>query len=409
MDTQMCRVAGSVFLVALLAWPHSASSRVGSLSGSIALEQEYESNIFHDDHDEEDRWKTTLIPTLTLSSQGNHDQFTITAGSDLAWDQRLDERDFEHTLSFSGSREISQYLKITLSDDYAYSDLSPRQDFDAGLSITEKFRRADSYEQSQVVRLLFPELDPYDYDYLYVLSEVEARYNQESPSVQSEVDSYLSNTSGRRRQWDNDFSIGAEYEFAKDSVLAVGYRYYNIDDRTADIIEYHEHNPNVSLSYRFSPQWLASVSYEFTKGQYDQSNDLRQHDTVLLVDYTMSQADQLIATYEYDSQSYQGDRQDIITQTGGLDWNHDFDIHTRLATSLQADYLARESSADESGMEINATISHTLPKGSFSVGAGSSFDQFKKEGSWDDLRESWTLDGDVSYELLQNLTGTASL
>ncbi|MBI5557528.1 MAG: outer membrane beta-barrel protein [Deltaproteobacteria bacterium] len=416
MDRKNFIVLGSLLFGFQLYSPDQVSCRETSLAGSIGLQQEYNSNIFRLDHDEVSQWTTTALPVLTLVSTGEKDEFTLVGNSDLSWDQRRDQRDFSHGLSFSGSREISQYLQVTVSDSFSYNDDSPRTDLDPTLSITERFRRSGLYEQAEVARLLFPEIDYTPDDYLSVLTELGPRYALASPIVQREVDRLLSNTEGRRRYWDNEFSVAAEYEFARESILTLGYRYFSNDDRSSDISEYYEHSPHVSLSYRFTPQWLTSVSYEFTKGQYDSESDLSENNTLFTVGYTVSPADQLTLSYGYDNSNFQdGDlnivglaegSEDIADQTGELAWNHDFSAETRLTTALLGNYLSREFNADESGFGLNAGLAKRLQRGSVTFGASTLFDRQKKDGSWDDLRETWGVDGGLTYELFENTTGT---
>ncbi|MCK9296321.1 MAG: outer membrane beta-barrel protein [Desulfobulbaceae bacterium] len=409
MNKENILAIGSLFVVSLLGNSNSADCRENVLSGSLSVQQEYDSNIFQLEDDEEDRWTTTLLPTLALVSTGEKDEVSLTASSDLGWDHRLDERNFTHDLAFSGSRQVSQHWRVTMSDNYSYNDESPERDMDPGLSVTARFQRAGRYEQAEVARLLFPELSYTPDDYLYVLTELDRRFSRASAITQQEVERYLSNTEGRRRYSDNEFSIGAEYEFARDSLLTLGYRYFANDDRSANISEYYEHSPSVGLSYRFNQQWLASVTHEFTKGQYDTANDINENDTLFAVDYTLSPTDQLTASYEYDTTNFQGTSEDILDQTGELGWNHDLTATTRLTTTLSENYLAREYNGDETEAGLDLGISRSLQKGSISLGAGYLYAQQKSDGSWDDLRENWTLDGGITYNLREDLTGTFNL
>lgn len=409
MDKKKLLATGSSCFVLLLGSSFQAHCRENVLSGSFGMQQEYDSNIFQLPDDEEDRWTTTILPTLTLVSTGEKDDLSLTASSDLGWDQRLDERDFTHNLVFSGNRQISQHWRLTMSDNFSYNDESPESDMDPALSITERFQRAGRYQQAEVARLLFPELNYTPDDYIYVLTELQRRYDQANSITQQEVERYLSNTEGRRRYADNEFSVGAEYEFARDSFLTLGYRYFANDDRSAAISEYYEHSPSVGLAYRFNPQWLASVSYEFTKGQYDTEDDLDEHDTLFTVDYTLSPTDQLTASYEYDTTDFQGTGEDIVDQTGELGWNHDLTANTRLTTTVSENYLSREYYGDETEAGLDFGISRRLQRGSITLGAGGLFGRQKSDDSWEDLRETWSLDSAITYALLEDVTGIFDL
>lgn len=400
-----------VFGAIILSHPQIAGARVNSLSGSISLEQEYDSNIFRVDDDEEDQWTTTLTPQLILRSEGEKDTISLTAGSDLLWDQRRDVREFEHTLSMSGSKELFRHFRINVSDDYNYNDNSPRADLDPSLSLTTRFSRAGEYERMEVARLLFPEISYTPDDYLRVLTELQDRYDQADPATRAEVERYLSNSpdDGRRRYWENTITLGTEYEFAQDSVLTVGYEYRTLDDRSADITEYYEHSPNLGLSYRFNPQWFASVNYEFTKGQYDESDDLRGHDTEVMVDYSLSQSDTLSFVYGYDSSSYEGEREDSTQQDGEIGWRHGFTPHTNMSANFGVNYLDRGVSPDQRGGSVDVRMTHALRYGSIDFGIEGTADKQADGGGWEDLSRSITLDGGISYVLQEDLTANLDL
>jgi hypothetical protein len=427
-DKKNFLVIGTSFFVLFLSSVHSGNCRENVLYGALTLRQEYDSNIFEQDDNEVEQWTTILAPKLSLVSSGEKDAFSITVGSDLSggwsdleggengggqagfsWDQRLDERYFAPTLLVEGHRQISQNFRITVSDNYNYYDNAPRTDLDPNLSITERFQRAGRYEQAEVARVLFPELRYTPDDYLYVLTELARRFTQAGLTTQQEVERYLSNTEGRRRYSDNEFSIGAEYEFARDSLLTLGYRYFANDDRSASISEYYEHSPSVGLTYRFNPQWLAGVSHAFTKGQYDTANDLTENDTLFTVGYTVSPTDQLTASYGYDSTNFQGTSEDIVDQTGELGWDHDFNVNTRLNTTLSENYLTREFAGDENEFGLDVGVTRRLQRGSVSLGAGGSLGQQKRDATWEDLRRTWSVDGAITYALQENVTTTFDL
>lgn len=413
-------VLGGAGVLLLTIPPALAQARQTMLAGSVAMGQEYDSNIFEEDRDRQGRWVSSLAPALTLTSEGEQDILSLAVNSDLSWDQRLDDHDFSHGLALSLSREISQRLKVNLTNNYSYNDMAPERDMEPDLSLNRRFQRADAYAQTEVARLLFPEFD-YDPDrhYLQVLAELDRRYDQAAPAVQLQVDRYLSNTDSRRRQWDNELAVGAEYEFARDSIISLGYRYFVNDDRTSGLEgvargggyfdEYDEHSPYVGLSYRFNPQWAASIHYQFTKAQHDVASDLTENDTLLNLDYTVSQTDRFSASYGWITSRYTGLQDDMDEQTAMLAWNHDFNPRLRLTTSLDGSYLAREDlSGDEREFGLDVGLSRLLQRGSLAIRAEATMAEAKEEGSWDDLRQSWGLDGAITWNLRENLTGSVT-
>lgn len=405
-------VAGCCFSLCLCN-VRPANSRVTILSGELGLQQEYNSNIFQTE-DAEGQWTTILLPTLTLSSEGDKDLLSVSGGSILEWDQRRDVREFEHNLSFSATREIFQRFQVTLSDGYSYFDNSARADMDPlHVSLTDRFARAGHFSQSEVARLLFPEISYTPDDYLQVLTQLQQRYDAADQATRDEVDRYLTNSpdNGRRRYWENEIVIEGTFEFARDSVLSFGYGYSMNDDRSADITEYYEHSPRIGLTYRFNPQWLAGVNYELTKGQYDQSDDVRNHETTFIVEYGISHRDTLSLNYDYGCISYQGEREDSIEQSGEFGWAHDFTPHTRLSATFTGNYLGREYSYDERGGEVGLGLNHLLPRGTVSFGFDGLFDEGERgdNSGWDHLRSSWSVNGGMTYDLLQDLSTSVAV
>ncbi len=403
------KVSGLFFCVLLI--PASASSRVTSIFGSLGVEQDYTSNVFHERSNESTQWTTTVLPTVTVVSEGSSDTIALSAGSDLLWNQRLDERDFSHDFSVSATKQMLQHLTMTVSNDYVYYDDHPMQDFDDTLSYSEKFQRASLTIREEVFRILFPEYGEYDpaEHYTLVLNEIDTRYAIASPSDQSRVDALLSNSSSRRRHWTNDFVFETEYEYARDSSIRLGYGYSMLDSRSAEMSESYEHRPSFGLSYRFNPKWRASVDYELTRTQYDEENDFTGNDTTVTLEYILSASDYFDFSYDYSTSSYDGDGTDLVDQIGELGWYHDFTSHLHLSTNIDANYLDREISGDEAGTGLSVGLTWDLPRGSLALGGSGDYAQIKRNGSWEDIRGSWSLDGAVSYELMQGLAATFDL
>ena len=389
---------------------HSAFGRTTILSGSVGVQQEFESNIFRTDGNYEERWSTSLLPTLTLTSASEKDFFSVIANSDLWWDQTRDQRDFEHNLFLNGTREISQYLRLTIGNDYIYHDGSPEIDMDDTLTIEDRFARADERQREQVARLLFPEIEYSDEEYYtYCLSQIRGRFIVADSSVQSQVLQILSNTSSRRRSWENDFSISAEYEFARDSILEVGWSYYLLDDRDDYLEDYDEHSPYVSMSYRFHPEWRGLARYELTRTNNDVTDDERRHNTELGLEHNLTNADLLTANYLYESVDYDEDRDDWNEQTMGLGWDHNFGPHLLLNTTLEVNYLGRDRFNDERGITPGVGLTRTYQRGSVSLNGDIAFDERKVSGDWDKYRRDINLIARADYQLMENLRGNINI
>ncbi len=386
--------------------------RQNTVSGQLGLSQEFDSNIFHAREDREEQWRTMVTPSLSLDSQGGNDVVTLAYSADLAWDQRRDQHDFDHHLSLIASREMARGLQVSLANDYSYNDDSPRTDMlpNNAANIADNFARANQYERQEVARLLFPEIVYSDEEYyVFVVSEISDRYQAATPSVQQEIDRFLSNTAGRRRSWQDDFSLSLDYEFGDEQVLAIGYRFSLLDDRTANISESYEHSPYLSLSYRLNSQWLCSLSYDFSNTQYDDGGDRREHDTSLALEHNITPADVLAVSYDYGNSLYDGDQGDFVSQGSALIWNHAFSPRLEMTASFGGDYLDRDDSEDERGVDFALTFNGRMASGSYSLGSDLEFDERKENGDWDRDRRNWSVAAGANYNIVEDITADVDL
>ena len=394
----------------VLSSSHSAFGRTTTLSGSVSMGQEFDSNIFRLDTDHEERWTSSLIPTLTLLSESEKDALSFIANSDLEWDQTRDERDFEHNLTFNATREVSKYFNITIGNDYQYNDGSPESDMDDAPTIHDRFARASEYQREQVARLLFPTIEYSDEEYyIYCLSQIDAHYNDASSSVQAQVLNILSDSDQYRRSWENEFSFSAAYEYAMDSIVEVGWRYFVLDDREGYAEDYTENSPYVSLSYRFNPEWRGLARYEFTQIDNEDTDDETRNITEFGLEHNLTTADLLTVSYQYESINYDEDRDDWNEQIMEFGWDHHFGPHLALNTSLETNYLYRDEFDDERGVGLTVGLGRTFQRGSASVNGDISFDERKDSGDWDKFRREMRLRGSASYQLLEDLTGSVNI
>jgi hypothetical protein len=388
---------------------NSAFGRTTTLSGSVSMGQEYDSNIFRMDTDHEERWTSSLLPTLTLLSESEKDVFSFIADSDLQWDQTRDERDFEHNLSLSGTRELSKYLRITIGNDYQYNDGSPESDMDDAPTIQDRFARASEYQREQVARLLFPEIEYSDEEYyIYCLSQVAGRYNDASSSVQAQVLNILSDSDQSRRSWENEFSFSVAFEYYRDSIVEVGWRYFVRDDREGYAEDYAENSPYVSLTYRFNSEWRGLMRYELTETDNEDTDDETRNMTELGLEHNLTTADLLRVNYQYESIAYDEDRDDWNEQIIEFGWDHQFGPHMALNTALETNYRDLDELSDERGVELSLGVSRTFQRGSASVEGNMAFDERKDSGDWDKYRREMRIRGVGSYQLLEDLTGNVN-
>ena len=97
--------------------------------------------------------------------------------------------------------------------------------------------------------------------------------NASPESVSNVTNEQISNDLGRRRFWSNNASLISDYTYLQDSVVSLGYTYSllrNDGTSTAGFQDYDKHSGLLSVSYRFHPEWKATVGGQFVRGLYDQ-------------------------------------------------------------------------------------------------------------------------------------------
>ena len=388
----------------------SAFGRTTTLSGSVSMGQEFDSNIFRDDGDHEERWTSSLLPTLTLLSESEKDVLSLVANSNLQWDQTRDNRDFEYNFLLNGTRQISQYLTVTIGNNYQYNDGSPESDMDAAPTLPAKFARATEYIRQQVARLLFPEIEYSDEEYYTsCLSQIGVQYAIASQSVRDQVDSILRDSDQYRRSWENEFFFSAAYEYARDSAIEVGWRYFVLDDREGYAEDYAENSPFLSLSYRFNPEWRGVARYELTQTDNENTDDATRNNAEFAIEHNLTNADLLTVSYQHENINYDENRSDWSDKVMGLGWDHLFGPQMSLSTSLATNYRNLDTLDDERGLELTLGLNRTFQRGSASLNGNISFDERKDSGDWDKYRRSMRLRGAASYQLLEDLTGNVNV
>lgn len=343
------RIAPAVLVFGLAGFSlvNQAESRTSILNGSISLRQEYDSNIDRTRDNELSEWTTTFSPEVRLTSEAEKDKLVFSYSPGVVYNHRTDEERFDHYLDFSGNRQLSSTL---------------------GASFSETYVRAE---------------DPYS--------------DEESGIV-------LADNRGRNRYWTNRFSTGLDYLYARDSLLSVGYAHQVLDNTGQNRQDYKKHNPFLSISYSFSPQWQGGLSYAYTKGKFDQSDDLEQNDAGLTVTFLTDPHDRIFGRYGIIDTEYDGAKTDYTINSLSLGWEKDLDRQTSLSASGGVSLLSRDVGDDKESFFYELSLSREINRGSVALAADGGFDQQQFNGSaTDGLSRYWAVRGDLRYQLLKDL------
>ncbi len=384
-------------------------ARQNVLTGSVGLGYDYNSNVFRVDGGRTNEWNSTVSPEISLASRGEADEISLAYAPQFSYNHRRDTDDMAHNLTLGAERVLSSRWQITMNDAYLYSD-NPVFEADATLPIEQQFQRADAFTQAEVVRLLFPEITWVPGQLSFVLSQLTQRYNQVSTAVQQTVNSLLSpagGNEGRQRYFSNNLSFGSVYKFAQDSQLSIGYAINVLDNKTGVQADRVEHNPTIALEYRFNPRWRLEVAYDFSKIDFDSTDDSTTNNPRIKVDYSLSNNNKITTSYNYENISYDGTTGDSTNQTLVLGWNRALNQVSNFTADVDFSYDSRELAWDERELALNLGWDRKYDRGNVSFTGKGAWAEKNDTISWGDLRRSWRIGGDVSYDLWDDLSSKA--
>lgn len=351
----LMRRSCKVVLAALAFWPihllnvDQAVARTNLLNGSLSLRQGYDSNIQRTNENEISEWTTTVSPTFKLSSEAEQDNLVFTYSPGVVYNHRTDEERFDHNLILSGKRELAKKLDISFVDAYVRGE------------------------------------DPYN--------------DKESGIL-------MADNRGRSRYWTNRFSTGLNYGYAQDSLLSAGYTHHVLDNVASNRQDFIKHNPTLSILHGFSSRWLGGLSYGYTKGKFDQSDDLEQNDVGFTLNFLTDQHSKISGRYNVSDMNYEGTaKTDYTIHTPSLGWEKELDQKTSLSAAAGVGFVSRDIGSDKQAFFYTLSLEREIEKGSIALTADGGFDQQQFNGSTTDgLSRYWSVRGDFKYQLLKDLS-----
>ncbi|MEA2082757.1 MAG: hypothetical protein U9O82_00630 [Thermodesulfobacteriota bacterium] len=342
----------SILLLIFFTAPCISGARTNSLYGSVSLRQLYYSNVYHTDEDHEEGWTTILSPTIRITSEGKNDSCLFSYSPGIRYNHLTDEDDLDHDLSLSAEKDFSSRVKVTVRENFVESE-EPVQDEEAGIMLSE--------------------------------DRLDNRYRT------------------------NSFSAGMEFEYAMDSMLELAYANNILDNERAALDDYVKHNPSASISYRFNSQWDSKLSYDYTKGNFTLSDDMKQHSSALNIGFRVTTNHKLSGEYSFSHTDFQSVSDDYSIHGETLGWDWFVNQRTDLSVSIGATQVSRDSGEDSDGFKYSLSVSRELKRGNISITGNGGFDERYFEGAGDGLSKFWMLEGDLSYRLTENLSSGLNL
>ncbi|VAW39513.1 hypothetical protein MNBD_DELTA03-245 [hydrothermal vent metagenome] len=402
------KVIPALILCALIST--TAAARQTTFNGSVTIGSDYDSNVFQTDNNRTDEWLNTLETKMALESKGSDNLVSLSYNPTFTYNNRRETTSKRHDLDMKVQRDISERWQMTLDNAYSYRD-SPNFESNAALSLARQFQRADDFTQTEVVRILFPEIVWEPQQLTYVLSDISTRYQQATAQDQNTVSNLLNTNDGqgRQRYFTNDLSLTSIYKFAEDSQLVMGYTLKMLDNRTGIQADKTGHNPTIDLTWRLNKSWLFEGGYNYSYKHFDTTDDSTTNNPHLRASYNFAANNKLTAGFDYEDITYDGNTASSTNQTFSLSWDKGLDQLTTIDSGLDLSYNNRERAGDERELAVSLGLTRRIDRGSISVSGDSSWTASNGTGSWNDLRQAWGLTTTANYQFRQDLTSTADV
>ncbi len=397
--------------------PTAAFGRPMIVNGNAEVWSTHNSNIFKRKIDVISETKTFASPSLTLSSPGSDNTFTMSYSPTYSLNHRRDEYTLDQEANVFFEKNLSPKLKFNFKNDFNSND-NPAPEAVTATTLATQFVQLSSAKQQDVIRVLFDDVNwgPDGFDasspahLSFVQSEIQNRYNNASAAEKTQVDNIIVvQTINREFFWTNITSFNAEYEYMKDSKFSFGYEFTKKENDTTSQSESDSHNPHFEIDHKFSQQLGVLAAYDYTSKDYTLSDDSKTHDSSVKMSYQFDFANLLSAEYENVNIKYDGTQSDQDKHTVSLDYDHTFSDVMSLNLSSSPYTIDNDTTNDERGYGLAATLTKKIQQGQLSLeGEWTSAEQQTVSG-WNDLREEWSLETGIDYEFTKILTSSASL
>jgi hypothetical protein len=338
----------------------------------ISGTQEYTSNVFLSNDNEEDDWITTVSAGFTAAAIGKTGELEVSYDPAFSFYQDFDENDgWSHDARLAG-----------------FSNLTKRTRFD----ISNKFLRTQ---------------DPLDDEDILVLRDNDVV--QEGDTTVRE---------GRRTYYRNTARTRLSYQFGKDDSVYAGFLYGLLRNSDSQEEDNDRYEPSAGLNYWFGPKFGFESNATYTKADFDRDSDFIGEGTSDFDNYAGSirfigrtgprfsvfaQYNQIYRDYE--SNDFDDNDYLVYAPSAGLIYAVEKGLNLRLGAGYF--YQDVENGDDEQGFFGNGQVDKTWTyrRGFINLTALTGLDQNNFGAENIGLERFAAIQGSARYDFLQNLSG----
>lgn len=340
----------------LITMPVGGNASQKTFRGEISIEQGYESNIDRVPENEQHEYTSRISPNFIITRQTPRSSLALSCSPGVAYDWEADEERFDYSASLSGEAQVTRRFHLSVEDIFIQSD--------------------DPYTYTQYV-----ENDTGDFE--------------------------LSDRRGRRRYWTNRLSVTTNLEYARGSVLGLGYTNYILNNRDDEFDDFTRHTPFTTLTYRFNNHWEVETSYSFTKGEFEQDEDIKTHEGDVILHYTHSPFTSYFVHGGYLQTAYEDSIRDYAIHTLSVGINRDLTPLRSIDLETGGSRIVRDTDSDSEAFYMRAALDNQLRNGDWRIYGESGFDERYYDGSEDDdLSRYWLIGAGIRHGFSPNTTGS---
>jgi len=339
-----------VCLVLVSSSPTAALAKENILRGGVTLGQGYDSNIDRDYQDREAEWTSSVSPSLSISSSDKREEYFLRYAPEVVYSHRTDNERIDHSALGKFSKQWTERVRTFIQD---------------------SFRRAE---------------EPYEDEEAFVR---------------------LSDKRGRNRYSVNSFISKAEYEYAQESILKLGYDNQVLDNSEAGREDFVKHSPGLAVTHRFDHRWSGVADYLFTHGNFDESDDLDRHGVNLYLYYNLTPSSKVFGRYGYSTLDYDGQQVDYDVQTATMGLERALTPTMLLALEGGGAFLSRDNGVDRDSFYFRFSLKEELQRGALAVSAESGIDEQQFSGVTDQgVSRYWKVKGNLLHNFSKHFQGT---
>jgi len=325
----------------------------------ISVNEEYTDNVFLTDKNKEHDYITTISPGFTAQILGKNSGAEISYDAGYSMYDEYDKYDgWRHDARFSGWVDMAKNTRLEVSDSFLYTE-DPLTDSDIAMS-----------------RATDPD----------VLIDSTIRRSRQT---------YYTNTAG----------INLIHQFGRADSFNIGFIHSFLENDDSDYEDNERYNPYAGLTFWFAPEWGLNMNGSYTKGEFDDSDDLDGwYGSARLIKRFSRHLDGFVQ-YAHTAVEYDGNSEDFQVYNPSAGFIYALSSDTSLSFEMGYAVLDGEDSDSESAASGIGTLTKIFKRGSIHLTGSSGYEgsYFGAEGLG--IAEFYELGGSVTYQLTRHLSG----